>query len=159
MKDIVKGWIEGEPYYSLYEVAQKSGALILGNKQNRKITLEHLLEICDSAVSYEGNLILAAVMEIFTSQQGDEQVEKLLKQLGELQKKIKYGLPTRSSVNLYEMGFSDRVLAIELSGLLNKTNDSKKDIAKMLKLDALNVKGIVQKYPDYYNKLLNQYLN
>ncbi len=50
----------------------------------------------------------------------------IITNLQELQKRMKYGLPSASSIALYELGFSDRVIALEIDSIINSNHPLRK---------------------------------
>ncbi|MEM5787431.1 MAG: hypothetical protein AAGU11_08940 [Syntrophobacteraceae bacterium] len=56
----------------------------------------------------------------------------LINHLQLFQKRLKYGLPTETTIALYELAFSDRVIAQDLAASLNLAATQKRDIVKAL---------------------------
>lgn len=155
LKNICFQWLSGSTYSELYKMITASGSVLLGKKRNSKIKLEHLVEICDNAVSYEGSLILGAVIELLPLVK-EEDIDDLINLLEMFQKKIKYGLPSRKAIIIYELGFSDRVLSIELDQTLDKVNIQKHQVIKEIKENVEAVKKLLENYPSYFQVILNQ---
>jgi hypothetical protein len=74
------------------------------------------------------------------------------------QKRMKYGLPTETTVALYELGFSDRVITQDLAASLNLAATQKKDLLKALKKDRDGARAVMEKYPAYFQERLNELL-
>ena len=66
---------------------------------------------------------------------------------------VKYGIPTNDAVILFELGFVDRNIALELSYLFS--NSTENSILDFLKKNA-EVKVLLSKYPSYFNMVLNK---
>ena len=82
-----------------------------------------------------------------------EGTSDLINRLQFFQKRLKYGLPTKTATALYELGFSDRVIAQELSVSLKLTIDKKnRGIGEQLKQNPNAAKEIIKKYPVYFQK-------
>ena len=66
-------------------------------------------------------------------------------------KRIRYGLPRIRDIYIYELGFSDRIIAQEISAVLPVTTlDNKKAIKNALKINKTQIKEILIKYPSYF---------
>ena len=81
-----------------------------------------------------------------------DNVEGLIERLQELQRQLRYGLASAKAITLYEMGFSDRVVAAELSSILNNNTDPYRDaIASDLRGKEGRVREVLDKYPTYFS--------
>lgn len=74
------------------------------------------------------------------------------------QKRLKYGLPTETTIALYELGFSDRVISQDLAASLNLEETQKKDLVKALKQDRDGARAVMEKYPSYFQERMNDLL-
>jgi hypothetical protein len=59
---------------------------------------------------------------------------------------LKYGLPTQSTIALFEAGFSDRVIASDLATLLNLNGEMRRDVIQKLRAERPSVNQVLQKY-------------
>jgi POLQ-like helicase len=64
---------------------------------------------------------------------------------------LKYGLSTSAAIVLYELGFSDRPLVIELSSALNLLDEPRRDVVRRLTQRSDAVTAILEKYPSYFS--------
>ncbi|MFZ7130947.1 MAG: DEAD/DEAH box helicase [Eubacteriales bacterium] len=152
--NIAQGWIIGESYADLLTISIRSGAYITAKSQKRKIKTEHIIDICDNGFSYHGSLLVGAIAEIIEllyPEKSDEVIIKLL----ELQKRLKYGLPTPTCISLYEIGFADRVIAQDLCKLFNNITIDKNSIIKFMRENRERVREILKKYPSYFIERLD----
>ena len=74
------------------------------------------------------------------------------------QKRLKYGLPTETTIALYELGFSDRVISQDLAASLNLVATKKKGLVKALKQDRHGARAVTEKYPIYFQDRMNELL-
>jgi len=74
------------------------------------------------------------------------------------QKRLKYGLPTETTIALYELGFSDRVIAQNLAASLNLAATQKKDLVEALRQDRDGARAVMEKYPSYFQERMNDLL-
>ena len=82
----------------------------------------------------------------------------LINRLQLFQKRLKYGLPTETTIALYELGFSDRVISQDLAASLNLAATQKKDLVKALKKDRDGAMAVMEKYPAYFQERMNELL-
>ncbi|WP_237578404.1 hypothetical protein [Leptospira mayottensis] len=147
-------WIEGKPFYEIFNNFISTGVKLVSRIQRRNYKLEHVVEICENAISYEGSVILGAVVEIIELLFPQEMVE-LIERVKILQKSVKYGLSSFTSINGYELGFADRVIAKEFS-ILMKTEKSKS--REFLKVNENAFRTILLKYPILYSQIFESIL-
>lgn len=83
----------------------------------RNPTIDLIVEICDQALAFEGSLIIGAVIEVLDIID-DTIDDDLVNELSIIQECIKYGLPSEKEIILYEIGFADRFIAMDLASQL-----------------------------------------
>lgn len=66
--------------------------------------------------------------------------------------------PHRTTIALYELGFSDRVIVQDLVASLNLAATQKKDIVKELKQNREEANLAVEKYPRYFQERMKELL-
>jgi hypothetical protein len=82
----------------------------------------------------------------------------LINRLQLFQKRLKYGLPSETTIAVYELGFSDRVIAQDIAAFLNLSATQKKDLVKALKKDRDGARAVMEKYPSYFQERMNELL-
>lgn len=144
--EIGKRWIDGKPFCDLLQIIQSHGAKMISGWE---INIYHIVDFCEGTLAYEGSLLVSALIEFtdFLSQDGKEELVRRLKCF---QKRLKYGLPTESSIILYEMGFSDRVIAQDMQLSLNVHSTNRGKIIRTIKHKKEIFDEIIDKYPSYY---------
>ena len=115
------------------------------------------IEYVDSRDAEHGHLLVSALCE-FIEMLDREGTCDLINRLQLFQKRLKYGLPTEPTIALYELGISDRVIAQDLATSLNLTATQKKELVKALKKDRGRAKEVMEKYPSYFQKRMNELL-
>jgi len=138
---IANMWIDGMSYKQILEYATEDNVMIIRRKKEAEIQLSEIIEICDDGFGYASTLIINAISELLRlNYEESEGTSKLLSELG---KQMRYGLPTKKSIIIYEAGFSDRVvslkLAAELAGNPIKTKRQFQRVAKKRKDDLMEV--------------------
>ncbi len=154
---VAKGWIQGDPFYRLFEVLTTSGAKKIAGSQRRVFKSEDIVDICENSLGYEGTLLIAAVSELLGYMK-IEGANRTIELLNVLQKRLRYGLPDQLAVALHELGFSDRVLASELRDLLQGTQIGREELLAKIKQRINDVRGVLAKYPVYFGLIISTIL-
>ena len=144
-----KGWMEGRSFVELFQPLQAANIKMGVKKGAWRITIYNVVEVCESAFSFEGMLIVGALREAVDAVDGPGQM------LESLQQRIKYGLKNRFAVWLYERGLKDRCLVRELATL--------KPIGSVQSLNQLRevfredeeCAALLGKYPSYFENTVN----
>ena len=155
--DVAQGWIQGKPYNNLLKIMLESEARIIARTQRRRPKLGSVIDICENGFAYDGTLAVAAIIEIIGLLQ-PEGSEKLITALSELQKRLKYGLPSMKSVVIHEFGFADRVVAIDLSEILGDVRLGRGSIIRAIKRNEQKVREVIDRYPSFFLERLNSLL-
>jgi len=141
ISSIANMWINGMPYKQILEYANENNVMIIRRKKEAEIQLDEIIDICDNGFGYASTLIINAISELLRFNY--EESEDTCKLLAELNKQMRYGLPSKKSIIIYELGFADRVvslkLAAELKGISVKTKKQFQRIAKERKDSLLEV--------------------
>ena len=117
--NIANMWINGMTYKQIFDYTSENSVLILRRNKETEIELGEIIDICDDGFGYASTLIVNAISELLRL--NHEESEGICKLLGVLNKQMRYGLPTRKSIIIYEAGFSDRVIALRLAAALRGT--------------------------------------
>lgn len=135
ISSIANMWISGMSYKQILEYAIENSIMIIRRKKEVEIQLSEIIDICDDGFGYSSTLIINAISELLRFNY--EKSEGACKLLAELSKQMRYGLPTKKSIIIYETGFADRVvslkLAAELAGNPIKTKRQFQRVAKKRK--------------------------
>jgi superfamily II DNA/RNA helicase len=154
LKEIAHGWISGKPFSDLLKIIRKRKAKMIWGTRRREFKIDHVVDVCEGTLAYDGALVVGAVCEfIETLDQGG--TGDLINRLQLFQKRLKYGLPTETTIALYELGFSDRVIAQDLAASLNLAATQKKDLVKALKKDRDEARAVMEKYPSYFQERMS----
>lgn len=130
--DIANLWICGATYKQILDYAIKNDIKIIRRKKESEIQLGDIIDICDDGFGFTSTLLINAIAELL--QFKFEECEEANKLLAELSKRMRYGLPSRKSITIYEAGFSDRIIALgianALKGFTIKNKSQFREIAK-----------------------------
>lgn len=157
LREVTKKWISGTPFHELFRIADKNKCKLGKGKRPRKVKIENIIDICEGGLAYDGALLVSALCE-FVEMLDREGTSDPINRLQLFQKRLKYGLPTQTTIALYELGFSDRVIAQDLAASLNLAAIQKKDLVKALKRDRDGAKAAMEKYPSYFQERMNELL-
>jgi hypothetical protein len=76
--------------------------------------------------------------------------EAILDRLGNLQKRVKYGLNGKPAILLHELGFADRVLAAELAEVVGSGATTKRRLRRLISEQRDRMLGVLEDFPAYY---------
>ena len=147
LKEVAHGWIDGKPFGDLLKIISKGKAKMIWGSRRRELKIDHVVEVCEGALAYDGALLVGALCE-FIEMLDQEGTGDLISRLQLFQKRLKYGLPTETSIVLNELGFSDRVIAQELATVIVGTNRT--SVKKSLHEKKVYVERVLSKYPRYF---------
>ena len=150
-------WINGRTFNDLHGIIVEADARLIRGKMRWSYKIENVVDICENAISYEGSLVIGAVAEII-GLSDNENAARIISALQTLQKRLKYGLPTPLAIALYELGFSDRVIAIDLSMVLDGTESARDSIIQALRWRQEQIFEHLHRYPSYYSEVFRNLL-
>lgn len=147
LKQIALGWFSGKSFSDLHAVLATDKIKI--GRFNP--TVEHVVEICEGALSFEGMLVVNAVREVFALNRPEDGITT--RSLDVFQKRLKYGLENMTAVIHFEIGFSDRVISSELAALTGGVRGRAHAIGR-LRRTAEQAREAIAKYPSYFSERL-----
>ncbi|MGD9950078.1 MAG: DEAD/DEAH box helicase, partial [Desulfobulbus sp.] len=157
LKEIAHEWISGKSFSDLLKIIRKRNAKMIWGTRRREFKIDHVVDVCEGTLAYDGALVVGAVCEFIETLDQDSTGD-LVNRLQLFQKRLKYGLPTETTIALYELGFSDRVISQDLAVSLNLAATQKKDLVKALKQDRDGARAMMEKYPSYFQERINELL-
>ena len=138
---IANMWIAGLSYKQIFDYALEQKVKIIRRNKETDIQLEEIIDICDEGFGYASTLIINAISDLLQFNHPDS--KDTCKLMSDLSKQMRYGLPTRKSIIIYESGFPDRVIALrisaELLGIRIKTKGQFQEAAKKRKETLMEV--------------------
>lgn len=111
---ILSAWIEGHSFASIREILARGDIRVSGDHA----TADHVVSLCEDGFGYHLAMILASVVDLVEAIEPD-----LVEPITLLQRQVKNGLQTESSLAFYEAGFADRVVAQRLAAAFPKVHD------------------------------------
>ncbi|UQF70659.1 DEAD/DEAH box helicase [Vagococcus lutrae] len=152
-----KLWIKGETYSEILIFSEQSSIKILRRKKKNIINLSEIIDVCDNGFGYSTILITSAI-KIFVENLVKEPNDLVVKRLSLLSKQLRYGLPSIQEINIYELGFSDRVICQEIRNALYDFDlTTKTKCKRAIKKNKILVEKVISNYPTYFSELLNKF--
>lgn len=158
LKEIAHGWISGKPFSDLLKIIRKRKAKMIWGTCRREFKIDHVVDVCEGTLAYDGALVVGAVSE-FIETLAQDGTGDLINRLQLFQKRLKYGLPTETSIALYELGFSDRVIAQHIERVLGLTSLQRNEVIDELKSKAELAKELISNYPSYFQSQMLKLLS
>ena len=115
--ELGKMWINGYCYEAIHNCAvEEKHICIYKRGRNNLITINQVIDLCDSFFSYDCTLLIAAIenIEYFCD---DDSLNDIIRLLS---KRMRYGLSNQCAITLYEMGFNDRVIASCMADIIEQ---------------------------------------
>lgn len=157
LKAMTQMWISGQPFNLILGALNAQEARLKWGTKFRRLNMEHVVEMCEGGLAYDGSLLVGAAIELLSFAAPNESIP-LTPPLQHLQKMLKYGLPTQSTIALFEAGFSDRVIASDLAVLLKLNDEQRREVIQRLRAEQPSVNQALRKYPSYFTHVMNDVL-
>lgn len=152
--EMVKKWVSGCSFSEIYQFSKDNDCKLGYGTRPRKIKIENIVDIFEGGIAYDASLFVSTLAEFTNLLERNDKI-KLFNILQFFQKHLKYGLPTKTAIALYEMGFADRVIAQDLALSLGLISIEKQKIIEELKKNKEKFQEVMAKYPSYFqNEML-----
>lgn len=102
---ITQLWINGISYFNILESCTEKLIRIEKRGKLKSIDLSDIISLCDNGLGYETSMILNSINNIL-----EELVGEKIDVITKLTRRLKYGLSLDKEINIYELGFSDRIV-------------------------------------------------
>lgn len=130
--EVAHEWVSGRPFSDLLKTIHRRKAKMIWGSRRRDFKIDHVVEVCEGTLAYDAALVVSAMCE-FSNTFDHEGARDLVNRLELFQKRLKYGLPSKITVALYELGFSDRVIAQDLAESFSFSSVQRQDLVDALK--------------------------
>lgn len=141
-------------FHKLYQDFVGSGTRKISGSRKQHFKLDDVVDLCENAFGYEATLIVNGVSDIL----GRTEIAELANTLSlfsTLQKRLRYGLPDRVSIQLFEVGFADRVIALGLREAITVPDISRRDLLIALRESKDLMSRVLAPYPSYFQHVYN----
>lgn len=151
-------WINGGSYQSIYQYCLENYVQIQDRRmkaKHRTISLIEVIELCDNDFGYSSILVVHAIGELMLAlSPNNESIQELTNFLCQ---KLRYGLSNKTEILIYELGFSDRVIAEKISKKIGHVNyPSKNKVREIIRLKKEELKEVLENFPAYFIERLEQ---
>lgn len=120
-------WLSGATYIEIFNYALSREISVRWGTRYRVVSLDDIISLCDYDFGYVSLSIIQSLIEILNNRDcSDETINKL----NDIISRARYGLPNQTSINLYELGFSDRILSQKIASRLERYDCSSKKKTK-----------------------------
>jgi hypothetical protein len=147
-------WIAGDSFEQILNELQTIGVGLTHGNQLRQMKIDNVVDLCEKALAYDGALLIGSICELAELNlrvAGDTK-----EYLQNLQKRVKYGLPSPATINLYELGFSDRVVAQKLAADLSLEDEDRRGVRKVLRNSRRVAESAIEAFPTYFQERLGE---
>ena len=146
--DLLKMWINGKSYIEIWSYAKSVKLLVKRGKKSRDISLEDIITLCDSDFGYASLTIIQAIIEVLNTKDCSENIQE---NLSDIIYRIRYGLPNKESVFIYELGFADRIISQKIADEISDFDCStKKKTKSTIKSNREKLQELLANYPSYF---------
>jgi len=152
---VVQSWASGNSYAEILAGWISDGGAIRFGKTTRKTKMEDIVELCDNTIGYQSTLVIAAIAENLGVLNPDGAAD-CIRNLGTLQKQVKYGIADADEIAIYELGFADRVVAQALRPVIASAEG--RTVRQRLGNSAGAVRETLQRFPRYFSVCLSSLL-
>ena len=148
VNELLKMWINGESYIQIWNYAKSVNLLVKWGKKSRDVPLEDIITLCDSDFGYASLTIIQAIIEVLNAKDCCENIQK---NLSDIIYRIRYGLPNKESVFIYELGFADRIISQKIFNEIRGYDCStKKKTKSEIKNNREKLRELLANYPSYF---------
>lgn len=153
LQDFSQGWISGSSYCELYTLLIERKAHYQANTQRRRIKMDHVIDLADSALSFDAMLFVGALADVL---EGREFADDVVNRVRILQTRLKLGLSSSLELWLYSKGFVDREVCKMLASALVANGIAEEGFDfKILEQNAQVVDSMLLELPSYFSAILN----
>ena len=150
---IVKWWMKGYSYKQILDLCSEKKIKILKRVKKSSIILDEIVSLCSECFGYSATLLLNVISDYYREK---EETENWANYTDFLALQLKYGLPNKGSIFVYEIGFNDRNVAMRINETLSITSVDKNDVKKHIVANKNSVRKVLDHYPSYYKDVLNR---
>lgn len=149
-------WIKGVGFNEIEADLRQMGVKKKVGKGLVCLSIDEVVGLCQNFFGYECVLPFGAVCSFYESLAGrSEFVVELLKTT---QKQLRYGCNSLEAILLFELGFSDRIVASRLSYFADGLR-RREEVIQVLRERAPDVLVALQAFPSYFKNVLDDLLN
>jgi hypothetical protein len=156
--NVALSWIGGDSFEAIHQEVTRLGGRMRWGEKFRDFKIEHIVEICENGLAFDGGLIVGAVVEAIQLG-GLDSGGDLLPRLLILQKSLKYGIVGKAAISLYELGFADRVVIKHILEHFGFEDEGRSRVMEVLSSQSESATGVVAEFPRYFRNVMAEILD
>jgi hypothetical protein len=155
LQGLARGWLAGAAFKDLLGELEEHDAVLPHGRGQQRFSIDVVVDICEQTFAFEFALFLAAIKESYAEAIEDVSAAiEFAEQVDLLQKRLKYGLPSRDAISYFEIGFSERVVAQQVAGAVFwESATSTADARSLLSKYYEDVETVLGEYPAYFSSV------
>jgi POLQ-like helicase len=154
-QEVVRRWIKGDAYKTLLNLTKSQKATKPYGKSQRSLTDDDVLDFLESTLGFRCSLVVAAVGQSLFGGLGADAAEAEVFSL--FQKSLKYGLPDRLAISIFERGFADRAVASDIRDALLAVHYPHSYVSAALRESRSVIVDVLKNYPSYFETVLSSF--
>lgn len=147
-RNAVRAWIDGATYADILLAVRESGVRMPHGRYGRDPSIIDVVEMCESGFAFDAVSRLGALTEVISDN------ESVSEHLRLLQQQLRYGLTNQTEIYLYEIGFSDRIIASDISNITGHTIH-RRDTRRNLLTNSIRVRQYLVEKPAYFSDVFD----
>jgi POLQ-like helicase len=148
---IAKRWLAGDSYIDILNQANELEYQFIAGSQQRTLTIDNILNVCDSALGYDVMLVIGAIADLMESQ---ERLKAHSEQVRNLQRSLKLGLKSDVEHLLYAKGLSDRYVCRYIGNFIMLTGGDKTIGESFFEDARAYLEPALQQFPSVFAKTI-----
>lgn len=148
VSSLLKLWLSGITYIEIFNYASLKKINVRRGTKYREILLDDIISLCNYDFGYVSLPIIQSLIEILD---GKDCSDEIINRLNDIISRIRYGLPNQTSINVYELGFSDRIISQKIADQLEGYDCcSKKKTKRAIRECKKEIESMLLEYPTYF---------
>lgn len=143
---LAEQWMQGATFLALHATLAAQDVRI----GTRRPKVEAIVGLCESGFGFDGAMLFGTIADLVEAQDPE-----LANEIAIVSKRLKYGLPGRSAIAFYEIGFADRIVAMKLAELFANASDRLSAIAA-LRAGEPAARQLLSAYPSFFETVLTE---
>ena len=154
LRTLAVGWLAGRSFAELLQGLDAQDASYPYGANARTFDLDLVVGLCEQTFGFEFALLLASVKESYLARATEVAGDTLSDHFDLLQKRLKYGLPDQDCIAYYEAGFSERVIAQELSdGMLWESAKTREGARSLIRKYPSDFETVLREFPSHFTEV------
>ena len=149
---LVRQWIDGKSYYEIFNYISVYKIKKIHGQGITNFKIDDIIDMFENGLSYDGTLFINALI-ILIEASDQENINGLVNNLKFLQKRIKYGLPSKTAITIYELGFMDRFISMDLANFIDMHEADSIRVKDIIKNPSKALFNKITTYPSYFVNL------